>query len=202
MKFEIHCHSSFSDGLNTVKEMLLTAKELGLDGICITDHDTMDEYEIERRLARSMGLKTMRGVEVTTPIGHVLVYGINKVPIPFEIEEFLEAVKKRGGISVLAHPYYSAFHEMKGELAENLIKKFDAVEVINGGVTPEQNLFAIHLAKKYKMPGTGGSDAHIRGSIGKVAVEFEDFANDVRSGHVKIVSDDPEIRKLIRVWER
>ncbi len=202
MKFEIHCHSTFSDGLNTVKEMIISAREVGLDGICITDHDTMDEYVIEKKLARPVGLKTMRGVEVTTPIGHVLVYGIKNLLLPFDIEKFLEKVRKLGGISVLAHPYYSAFNGMDPEMAKRLIGEFDAVEVINGGVTHEQNLFAIHLAKKYKMPGTGGSDAHIRGSIGKVAVEFENFASDVRDGRVKIVSNYPEIQKLIRIWER
>ncbi len=196
MKFEIHCHSTFSDGLNTVKEMFSAAKENGLDGLCITDHDTLDEYRLEEKYSKLFGLKTMAGVEVTTPIGHVLVYGLKKIPSPIDIGEFLEEVRKRGGISVLAHPYYSYFKDVQSDI----IKKFDAVEVINGGVTYEQNLFAIKLAKKYGMTGTGGSDAHIRGMVGKVFVEFEDFKSDVLNGKIKINSNDPEIKKLIRIW--
>ncbi len=200
MKFEIHCHSTFSDGMNTVREMISHAKSIGLDGIIITDHDTLGGFSLEEKIVAEFNMKTFPGVEVTTEIGHVLVYGLKKIPHYDDLYKFLERVKKNGGASVLAHPYYSSFFYGFPDM-EKLIKKFDAIEVINGGVSPEGNLFAIKLAKKYEMNGTGGSDAHFRGNIGKVTSIFkDDIVKSIKEGNLKLTSDDKDIKKLIKKW--
>ena len=44
MPYDLHCHTVFSDGSTTVKDLLRAAERNGLDGIAITDHDTFAGY--------------------------------------------------------------------------------------------------------------------------------------------------------------
>ena len=43
-KADLHCHSTMSDGTKTPEELLALAKEIGLSGLSITDHDTVEAY--------------------------------------------------------------------------------------------------------------------------------------------------------------
>lgn len=43
-KYDLHMHSVYSDGSLTPEELLSQAKEKGLTGIAITDHDTIDAF--------------------------------------------------------------------------------------------------------------------------------------------------------------
>jgi hypothetical protein len=49
----------------------------------------------------------------------------------------------------------------------------DAIEVLNGGNTVRENLFALKVAEVLDKPGTGGSDAHSTQGIGLYCVVFE-----------------------------
>ncbi len=37
-KLNLHIHTTYSDGKNTINQIVKTAIKLGLDYICITDH--------------------------------------------------------------------------------------------------------------------------------------------------------------------
>jgi len=39
---DLHIHSDRSDGLHSPKELVESAEKLGLGGIALTDHDTLD----------------------------------------------------------------------------------------------------------------------------------------------------------------
>ena len=48
---DLHMHTTYSDGTDTVKELLEKAEFLGLEVISITDHNTCKPYfEILRKL--------------------------------------------------------------------------------------------------------------------------------------------------------
>lgn len=52
---EMHCHTLHSDGKFTVESLMQTAKEYGLSGIALTDHNTVsgwDEITEEREKIR------------------------------------------------------------------------------------------------------------------------------------------------------
>ena len=62
--YDYHMHTTFSDGKNTIKEMVETAKKLGLSEIAITDHvwkstKWFDEYrnEIKQNNSDSISIK-------------------------------------------------------------------------------------------------------------------------------------------------
>lgn len=60
---DLHCHTTFSDGTMTPSELLHHAKEIGLSGIVITDHDTIEAYHEAPALAKKLGLLLGSGVE-------------------------------------------------------------------------------------------------------------------------------------------
>ena len=43
MKYDLHVHTSFSDGKYDPKDVVRQAIEKGLSGLAITDHDTVSE---------------------------------------------------------------------------------------------------------------------------------------------------------------
>jgi len=44
LKIDLHVHSAYSDGLGDIHDILKTARLKGLDGLAITDHDTLKGY--------------------------------------------------------------------------------------------------------------------------------------------------------------
>ncbi|MDM7913276.1 MAG: PHP domain-containing protein, partial [Methanotrichaceae archaeon] len=74
MRFDLHVHSNYSDGRDDVKTILKAAKKRGLDGIAITDHDSLGGSRAARRIIKDLELKMILipGVEVTTADGHLL----------------------------------------------------------------------------------------------------------------------------------
>ena len=64
MTFDLHSHTSYSDGVLTPRELILRAIENGVDALAITDHDTVDAY---RDLpAGETGIRLVAGIEFST----------------------------------------------------------------------------------------------------------------------------------------
>jgi predicted metal-dependent phosphoesterase TrpH len=63
---DLHCHTTFSDGTMTPEELLRLAKEYGLSGISITDHDTIEAYTVAPAIAKQLGLLLGNGVEFSS----------------------------------------------------------------------------------------------------------------------------------------
>ena len=60
---DIHAHSNASDGSCTPSELVSLAKEKGLSGLSITDHDTILAYQEAIPAAQKLGLKLGVGIE-------------------------------------------------------------------------------------------------------------------------------------------
>ncbi len=63
---DLHCHTTFSDGSMTPEELLRHAKEIGLSGISITDHDTIEAYTVAPLIAKELGLSLGNGAEFSS----------------------------------------------------------------------------------------------------------------------------------------
>lgn len=78
-RYDLHTHSNVSDGTTSPAEIAAEAKEVGLSGFALTDHDTTDGWEEARQAAAHHGLEFLPGIELTTSYGpksvHLLVYG-------------------------------------------------------------------------------------------------------------------------------
>ena len=78
MLIDMHTHTSvYSTDSNLLPhEALARAAERGIDGVILTEHDVVWAAERAARLAEQVGIVVLPGVEVTTELGHVLVYGL------------------------------------------------------------------------------------------------------------------------------
>ncbi len=77
MKGMLHCHSTWSDGLNSIEEMALESKRLGYSYFAICDHSKTAVYanglseervlaqhrEIDELNSRDLGIKILKGIE-------------------------------------------------------------------------------------------------------------------------------------------
>jgi hypothetical protein len=76
--FDFHLHTRSSDGLCTATEAINLAAAAGLDGISITDHDTLDAYRELPVETRAAGPAILPGIEVSAALGgeevHILGY--------------------------------------------------------------------------------------------------------------------------------
>jgi 3',5'-nucleoside bisphosphate phosphatase len=76
--FDLHTHSTRSDGTLTPREVVELAARRDLAGIALTDHDTTDGLPEAREAARATGLEVLTGCELSAehegqPV-HVLGY--------------------------------------------------------------------------------------------------------------------------------
>lgn len=63
---DLHCHTTCSDGTLDPEAIVFHAKELGLSGLCITDHDSINAYITAIPAAKSAGLALGAGVEFSS----------------------------------------------------------------------------------------------------------------------------------------
>ncbi|MCK5888438.1 MAG: PHP domain-containing protein [Methylococcales bacterium] len=64
-KYDLHCHSTASDGSLTPTEVLLRAKEHGVTSLALTDHDTINGQQEAIDFAPSIDLKFITGIEIS-----------------------------------------------------------------------------------------------------------------------------------------
>jgi hypothetical protein len=177
MKLDLHIHSFFSsDGHMDVKTIVQRAKVLGLDGIAVTDHNSM-EASAKFGDFKGSGLLLVPGMEVSSDSGHILAYGIT-TPIPREltIEDTIDRIKAAGGVAVASHPY----RKVTGLGEDNIIRgRFRHIEGFNGRTRPAGNRKAVILAKRIGANITGGSDAHLPEEIGNAFTLVPDNVGSV-----------------------
>lgn len=62
---DLHCHSNFSDGLLTPKELIQKAQNQKLRCLSLTDHDTVAGYPELVQEARNTSIKIINGIEIS-----------------------------------------------------------------------------------------------------------------------------------------
>lgn len=83
-KFDLHCHSVYSDGSLLPSELIALAKEKELSGLSITDHDSFQGFFD----AEKLGMPLLPGVEISAEFEkksiHVLGYAFNPHDAAFQ----------------------------------------------------------------------------------------------------------------------
>jgi predicted metal-dependent phosphoesterase TrpH len=180
MLIDLHTHTRVYSRCSalTPEALVRAARERGLDGVCITEHDALWAADDLRGLGEQMDFPVFRGIEVTTEVGHVLVFGVGRFdPAMAVLADLRRVVKNEGGLMFLAHP-----SRRYGTLPpEDLAAWFDSVEAQNGTEGLVQNDTATRLTTGMRLPGIGGSDAHSVREIGVCATEFYDSISDEAS---------------------
>ncbi|MCB0113051.1 MAG: CehA/McbA family metallohydrolase, partial [Caldilineaceae bacterium] len=71
---ELHCHTRHSDGHWDVADLVAAARDMGLDFITLTDHNTVSPLGEMAQMGGD-GLLTLGGMELTTFWGHAVCLG-------------------------------------------------------------------------------------------------------------------------------
>lgn len=108
--FDLHMHSTFSDGKSTPEELVDMAKNRNLSTIALTDHDTIAGYPRMQQAAEKVGIRVITGIEISTRWKEnnvdVLGYGIQDTSwLDSELAPFREARQNRANqiIEKLGH---------------------------------------------------------------------------------------------------
>lgn len=63
--WDIHCHTVFSDGTETLRTLVEQARKLGLHGVAIADHDTTAGWDEATEASEEIDLPLLLGTEIT-----------------------------------------------------------------------------------------------------------------------------------------
>jgi 3',5'-nucleoside bisphosphate phosphatase len=81
LRYDLHSHSSASDGVLSPSQLVRRAATAGLDGLALTDHDTVDGIAEALETADNLGIEIIPGIELSIQVGerdiHMLGYWID-----------------------------------------------------------------------------------------------------------------------------
>ena len=190
MKIDLHIHTSklSPDSRLDPEEAIIKARELGLDGVCFTEHDRAWEMSAIEQISARYDFPVFRGVEVMIKEGgEILVFGLNiNFTTVIDIDTLRQLSVESDAFMIAAHPFrgYPCHALSDFQTAADLVlkrpvfDKIDAIEGFNGRNMEGNNIFACQLADKLGFQTSGGSDAHHLDELGKCVTIFE---NEIRN---------------------
>jgi predicted metal-dependent phosphoesterase TrpH len=180
---DLHIHTRFSDGADSPAEVVEHARDRGLHVIAITDHDRIDGALIAaRHSGLRIGVEVIVGEEVSSRDGHILGLFLKRRIAPgMSAADTVAAIHDQNGLAIAAHPYWRsrplAHRQAPSGVGRQIAEvDFDAVEVINGGITPSMfvaNMRAAWAKERIGKSEIGGSDAHVKQAVGGAVTLFE-----------------------------
>lgn len=190
MILDLHAHSIKSDdGRAKVQNYCqwISARSIPIDGFVLTEHRQFDFESDYSALGEKFGLTILKGAEVETEYGHVLVFGVTPEltqafdfgNIHLHLADVLTAAEAHGAVAVPCHPGRVRVG-MSAHIEEfGVPQGVRIVETLNGGSRGNEDDIAQSMAQELDYLGIGGSDAHIVSHIGRCATRFEDsIANE------------------------
>lgn len=222
---DMHFHTRYSDGHNTVRDIMAHAGKLGI-GIAITDHNAI-EGAVE--FTERSDILCIPGIEVTSLEGsHVLVYFYDTRDLErfyrqtvrpamgpeimsstsLEMEAIIEGARRFPCVIVFPHPYSAAYTGVQNsyfceDRLLDLYEMVDGIEVINAGNMNKWNLQSTVLGFNVGKGITGGSDGHGLPQMGKVvtcadcAPDREAFLNAVKDGQTHVIGKEIDLLRKV-----
>jgi len=176
MTFDLHIHTTrhSPDSELHPLDLVRRARELGLDGIVITEHDWLwTEAELAELRQAGGGLVVLGGIEVTAREGHMLVYGVENpfaLPRGIGVAALCREVRAQGGAVVAAHPF------RWGQRFDDIIRQhepeLDGLEVMSSNMDTDGRRRAADLVRRHSWVGLGCSDAHHEKVVGACYTQF------------------------------
>lgn len=182
LSYNFHLHTLCSDGSLYPTEILDQARQLGLQGFTITDHHSVEGYDILRPYLRPGDPQLWTGVEITADLlgveVHILGYAFD--PDHSALQPYLQGITVRearaasvihalhaaGGLVVLAHPFRYGYsgEELIGAAVQLDIDGIEAYYAYKNSSpwepTPDRTAEAERLALEYRLHKTAGTDTH------------------------------------------
>ena len=222
---DLHFHSHYSDGFNTVEAIARKARDLGI-GIAVTDHN---EIRGAVEIDGYRGIFSIPGIEMTSKEGtHILIYFYHiehlevfykEHVIPYmgndimssttlEMEEIIKRARKFKTVIIFPHPFCVVYTGIQNsyfseDRRERIFPMVDGVEVINSENMNKSNLRSALLGFNLGKGITGGSDGHRISQMGKVVTyatckrSRKAFLDAIKKKKTKVIGKEIDlIRKV------
>jgi len=187
---DLHAHSIKSDdGRAKVSNYCqwIRTRGIPIDGFVLTEHRQFDDESDYADLEREYGVKILKGSEVETEYGHVLVFGVNRAlqsaldfaDIHLPLARVLEACARHDAVAVPCHPGRKRVGMCAHVETLGVPPGVRIIETLNGGSREGEDAAALAMARAQGYLGIGGSDAHIVSHIGRCATRFPGDIADV-----------------------
>lgn len=214
MILDLHAHTDASDDSRAPIEgylKWLTKKKdvVPVDGIVLTEHRQWSSDVDYRDLEDRYELIILRGAEVETNYGHVLLYGVTDEmasrfdfsDVRLDAQEVILEVERMGGIAAPCHPGRPTIGLCEHYEDKPALEGVRTVEALNGGSRRGENERVEEVMKQHGYKGFGGSDAHLVSLIGICATEFDaeirdidDLVSELREGSYRAVDFRERVR--------
>jgi len=160
IKLDLHIHSQYSeDAVGSLKDIIKSLKKKGLQGMAITDHNTV-EGSLKAVKIAPKDFIIIPGIEISTSDGHMMALNVEKnISRNLSIQETIEKIIDQGGTPIVPHLFRN-MSGIKKEKLNTIHKRINAIEVFNACSMPKTNLKIVKIAKELNLGGTGGSDSH------------------------------------------
>jgi predicted metal-dependent phosphoesterase TrpH len=182
MKFDLHIHTTRHSPDSDLDPLVLVrrAREVGLDGVVITEHDWLwTEAELDELRAAGSGLVILAGVEVSAREGHFLAYGVQNpfaIPRNIGVTALCQEMHRQGGAVVAAHPF--RWGQRFDQILEQERPELDGLELMTNNMDADCRRQAATVYSRSKLAGLGSSDAHHESTLG---VCYTEFATAIRN---------------------
>ncbi|NOZ82267.1 MAG: CehA/McbA family metallohydrolase [Euryarchaeota archaeon] len=206
MRIDLHVHTVYSgDATLKPEELLRLASAKNLQGVAVTDHNTMRGALECLRLAKEHEVVVIPGIEVRTDRGEVIGYFIQEEPGSREFFEVVDSIREQGGMVAVPHPF-DPFRMYRLRGLEELLPYVDAVEVMNARCAmSSSNMSAMKFALEHGLKLTAGSDAHYPEELGSAGVVVEK-PEDVAEGRVEVFGTPQgvveQVKRRLRAFGR
>ena len=186
MLLDLHSHSvSSDDSRATVDQYVQWVQVLRkrghvVDGFVLTEHRKFDFDHDYSGLARQNNVLILKGSELDTRSGHVLVYGVSRAltreidfsDVRMDARELMQAARQHNAVAIPAHPGRFGIGLTEYIQQGESFPEVDTVELLNGGGRPGENERAAELCQQFGYLGIGGSDAHLTSHIAVCMTQF------------------------------
>lgn len=143
-RLELHNHTTESDASITCEQLMNLMTEDRADAFALTDHNTISGHVKMKALLQesNSSIQCIYGMEYTTYYGHILCLNLTEyVPwenINFHRPELLfQAVREKGALAGIAHPYSYGYPFARGCRFEMTVKDYSCVDFIEIFNDPE-----------------------------------------------------------------
>jgi predicted metal-dependent phosphoesterase TrpH len=178
-RVDLHTHTCFSfDSAIEPAALIARGRQVGLDRVAVTDHDTIEGALAAQRLAPDF---VIVGEEIRTATGGELIayFVREQVPPGLSVGETIRRLREQSAVISVSHPLDRLRDSALGRwLTLQIIEQVDALEVFNARcLFAAYNRRAADLAAAYGKATTAGSDAHTLAEVGHGYVVLSPFEN-------------------------
>jgi predicted metal-dependent phosphoesterase TrpH len=166
---DLHIHSHISKaGVQEPEEIILKAKNVGLDGVCFVEDQPIREWKELTELGKTHGIAVFFGRLLSADHGDFLFYPANPADAAKEklvkssngvptFDEIRDSLRSTKGVLAAAHPYKTGTDNPLGDRIFRL-DGLDAIQVRNGSCKTIVNDFALEASFHLKVAAIGGSE--------------------------------------------